>query len=115
MAALILVSHVDNTNSENDEHEAKLMGLWKTLQPEELKVLRVWVFVSRSRNYLTSLRFHCRAYLKSRKTKAWGKIGFQGADPATDFRAMGLCARSLMNSTNATATSNDHSNNYYPQ
>ena len=28
--------------------------------------------------------------LESRITKKWGQIGFQGTDPATEFRGMGL-------------------------
>lgn len=28
--------------------------------------------------------------LESRITKQWGDIGFQGEDPKTDFRGMGL-------------------------
>jgi len=48
----------------NPEHEAKLMALWNGLQPD---------------NPLTA-----------RLTKQWQDIGFQGKDPKTDFRGMGL-------------------------
>jgi len=51
-------------SSENDEHEKMLMQLWKALRPE------------------TSL--------DSRVSKQWTEIGFQGDDPATDFRGMGI-------------------------
>ena len=29
--------------------------------------------------------------LEQRITKQWGELGFQGDDPATDFRGMGMC------------------------
>eukprot|EP00744_Colponema_vietnamica_P014021 GILI01019651.1.p2 GENE.GILI01019651.1~~GILI01019651.1.p2 ORF type:complete len:327 (+),score=104.81 GILI01019651.1:80-982(+) len=51
-------------NKENSEHETQLELLWSLLKPE----------VRRS----------------GRLTKEWGEIGFQGEDPATDFRGMGL-------------------------
>ncbi|CEF61854.1 Engulfment/cell motility, ELMO domain-containing protein [Strongyloides ratti] len=51
-------------DSENKEHEAKLYELWSLLKKNEK--------------------------LKSRKSKQWEDIGFQGTDPATDFRGMGL-------------------------
>jgi hypothetical protein len=46
----------------------------------EMKLTQIW----------TSLRPDTP--LKSRFTKQWQEIGFQGNDPATDFRAMGLLA-----------------------
>ncbi|CAD5229520.1 unnamed protein product [Bursaphelenchus okinawaensis] len=51
-------------DSENEKHEKKLFKLWKLLKPEE--------------------------ELEARKTKKWQDIGFQGDDPATDFRGMGV-------------------------
>ncbi|XP_068177394.1 ELMO domain-containing protein 2 [Antennarius striatus] len=50
--------------SESQEHEAKLLKLWDLLMPA--------------------------VKLESRITKQWGDIGFQGDDPKTDFRGMGM-------------------------
>ncbi|KAL5259952.1 hypothetical protein ACHWQZ_G010163 [Mnemiopsis leidyi] len=49
---------------ENEEHEMTLLSLWNSLQPDR--------------------------ELESRVSEAWGDIGFQGNDPATDFRGMGI-------------------------
>uniref|UniRef100_A0A665UTH3 ELMO/CED-12 domain containing 1 n=1 Tax=Echeneis naucrates TaxID=173247 RepID=A0A665UTH3_ECHNA len=49
---------------ENTEHEEMLMKLWKELRPD--------------------------APLSGRISKQWCEIGFQGSDPKTDFRGMGL-------------------------
>lgn len=46
------------------EHEEKLRGLWNALMPQ--------------------------VALEARITKQWQDIGFQGDDPKTDFRGMGL-------------------------
>ncbi|ETV66036.1 hypothetical protein, variant [Aphanomyces astaci] len=54
-------------DSTNDQHEALLEQLWTNLKPD----------VRRS---------------GGRYTKEWGEIGFQGQDPMTDFRSMGLLA-----------------------
>ncbi|CAH0394739.1 unnamed protein product [Bemisia tabaci] len=51
-------------DSSNKDHEAKLMELWSLLKPD--------------------------APLRSRVTKQWQEIGFQGTDPKTDFRGMGV-------------------------
>lgn len=51
-------------SQENPEHEEKLMKLWEILMPDEK--------------------------LESRKSKQWSIIGFQGEDPMTDFRGMGI-------------------------
>lgn len=51
-------------DSDNLEHERKLCDLWNILMPDEP--------------------------LESRITKQWQDIGFQGDDPKTDFRGMGL-------------------------
>uniref|UniRef100_UPI003AAC2D9C ELMO domain-containing protein 2 isoform X1 n=1 Tax=Centroberyx gerrardi TaxID=166262 RepID=UPI003AAC2D9C len=51
-------------NSEKVEHEAMLLKLWDLLMPA--------------------------VKLESRVTKQWGDIGFQGDDPKTDFRGMGM-------------------------
>lgn len=51
-------------DSENEDHEKMLLKLWELLMPSEK--------------------------LESRITKQWGNIGFQGDDPKTDFRGMGM-------------------------
>ncbi|XP_044762061.1 ELMO domain-containing protein 2 [Coccinella septempunctata] len=51
-------------DSENAEHEEKLLKLWKALMPDDK--------------------------LASRICKQWQDIGFQGEDPKTDFRGMGI-------------------------
>ncbi|ORX60103.1 hypothetical protein BCR36DRAFT_408464 [Piromyces finnis] len=51
-------------DSSNKEHEDKLMELWKLMKDEEK--------------------------LTARKSEQWQTIGFQGIDPATDFRGMGI-------------------------
>ncbi|XP_053110900.1 ELMO domain-containing protein 2 isoform X2 [Hemicordylus capensis] len=51
-------------NSDNKEHEEQLIELWNLLMPHEK--------------------------LKARVTKQWCDIGFQGDDPKTDFRGMGM-------------------------
>ncbi|XP_036620335.1 ELMO domain-containing protein 2 [Trichosurus vulpecula] len=51
-------------DSNNQHHEELLMKLWSLLMPNEK--------------------------LKARITKQWSDIGFQGDDPKTDFRGMGL-------------------------
>ncbi|XP_054846401.1 ELMO domain-containing protein 2 isoform X2 [Eublepharis macularius] len=51
-------------NSNNKEHEKQLIELWNLLMPHEK--------------------------LKARITKQWCDIGFQGDDPKTDFRGMGM-------------------------
>ncbi|XP_043106852.1 ELMO domain-containing protein 2 isoform X1 [Puntigrus tetrazona] len=51
-------------DSENEEHEHMLLKLWDLLMPS--------------------------VKLESRITKQWGNIGFQGDDPKTDFRGMGM-------------------------
>ncbi|XP_057677919.1 ELMO domain-containing protein 1 isoform X1 [Corythoichthys intestinalis] len=51
-------------DSENAQHEDMLMKLWKELRPD--------------------------TPLTGRISKQWCEIGFQGSDPKTDFRGMGL-------------------------
>jgi len=51
-------------DSSNQEHEAKLMEFWKLLKGDEV--------------------------LTARKSEQWQSVGFQGNDPATDFRGMGI-------------------------
>lgn len=51
-------------DADNEDHESKLLTLWKLLMPS--------------------------VQLESRVTKQWQEIGFQGDDPKTDFRGMGL-------------------------
>jgi hypothetical protein len=50
--------------SENPEHEKLLLALWSAYKPE--------------------------MQLRARISKDWEELGFQGENPATDFRAMGL-------------------------
>ena len=57
-------------DSDNAEHEAMLMRLWALLRPNVL--------------------------LTARKSLDWQEIGFQGRDPATDFRSMGVLGLSNM-------------------
>ena len=49
-------------DSSNPAHEERLLLLWRTLKPE--------------------------TELDARHSTMWGDIGFQGHDPATDFRGM---------------------------
>lgn len=51
-------------DSDNEDHELRLLSLWNKLRPNEC--------------------------LRSRISKQWQDIGFQGDDPKTDFRGMGL-------------------------
>lgn len=51
-------------DSDNSEHEQKLLELWQRLMPNDP--------------------------LEARVTKQWQEIGFQGDDPKTDFRGMGM-------------------------
>nr|XP_025961920.1 ELMO domain-containing protein 2 isoform X2 [Dromaius novaehollandiae] len=51
-------------DADNEEHEEQLIELWNLLMPHE--------------------------NLKARITKQWCDIGFQGDDPKTDFRGMGM-------------------------
>ncbi|KAI6656961.1 ELMO domain-containing protein 1 [Oopsacas minuta] len=53
-------------STENTTHEATLLSLWDCLKPNEK--------------------------LKERRSKQWSDLGFQGLDPATDFRGMGYLA-----------------------
>lgn len=55
---------LDQYDSENKTHETKLLNLWTTLKRD--------------------------TPLTSRVSKQWTDIGFQGDDPKTDFRGMGL-------------------------
>ncbi|KAK8820098.1 hypothetical protein WA577_006167 [Blastocystis sp. JDR] len=67
---LQVVDDLKNTpyDRENEEHEALLLQLWSNLKPDE--------------------------ELIARETDQWGDIGFQGRDPATDFRGLGLLSLS---------------------
>ncbi|XP_066261587.1 ELMO domain-containing protein 2 [Euwallacea similis] len=51
-------------DSDDFEHERKLYDLWENLMPDEI--------------------------LEGRISKQWQDIGFQGEDPKTDFRGMGM-------------------------
>lgn len=50
----------------NKDHEKDLFAMWKVLRPDDP--------------------------LPQQKDKNWGKLGFQGKDPVTDFRGMGVLA-----------------------
>ena len=67
---LAVVDELKNTQYDrsNDEHEALLLQLWVHLKPNE--------------------------ELVARETDQWGDIGFQGRDPATDFRGLGVLSLS---------------------
>ncbi|XP_042710930.1 ELMO domain-containing protein 1 isoform X5 [Chrysemys picta bellii] len=54
----------ESYDSENPQHEEMLLKLWKCLKPD--------------------------CPLEARISKQWCEIGFQGDDPKTDFRGMGL-------------------------
>ena len=54
----------ESYDEENQEHENMLSKLWNFLQPD--------------------------VKLEERYTKQWTRIGFQGNNPATDFRGMGI-------------------------
>lgn len=51
-------------DSQNLEHEKKLLQLWEALNPSYPLTARI--------------------------SKQWSEIGFQGEDPMTDFRGMGI-------------------------
>ncbi len=53
-------------DSTQPAHEKKLLSIWSLLQPDERLV--------------------------DRYTLQWQSIGFQGKDPSSDFRAMGMLA-----------------------
>eukprot|EP01080_Neovahlkampfia_damariscottae_P004169 gene4169-7479_t len=57
-------SKLTNYDSKNEQHESLLFDLWSIINPNEK--------------------------LESRISKQWVSIGFQGNDPSTDFRGMGL-------------------------
>uniref|UniRef100_A0AC34Q725 ELMO domain-containing protein n=1 Tax=Panagrolaimus sp. JU765 TaxID=591449 RepID=A0AC34Q725_9BILA len=61
---LVEARRATHYDSEDPEHEAKLLQLWELMKPEE--------------------------ELKARRSSQWQDIGFQGDDPATDFRGMGI-------------------------
>lgn len=80
-------------DSENEEHEnmlLKVMDLQSDIIPDYdlsfssdcfvclLALLQLWDLLMPSEK------------LESRITKQWGNIGFQGDDPKTDFRGMGM-------------------------
>ncbi|KAG0173260.1 ELMO domain-containing protein 2 [Apophysomyces sp. BC1034] len=83
-------------DSTNPLHEQKLLKLWKALMPE--------------------------TELEARLTRQWGEIGFQGNDPATDFRGMGIqglddllyYAQTHPSSALRTFTSSRHPVSWYP-
>lgn len=66
-----LMLHVKESkyDSNNQEHEQILLLLWERIFPKEK--------------------------LTARKSKQWVGAGFQGEDPATDFRAMGLYCNAI--------------------
>jgi len=58
-------------DKDNDGHERELLKLWETFSPDEP--------------------------LEARVSPQWKRMGFQGNDPATDFRGMGLLGLTLLN------------------
>uniref|UniRef100_F1L1T9 ELMO domain-containing protein 2 n=1 Tax=Ascaris suum TaxID=6253 RepID=F1L1T9_ASCSU len=64
LCALVEARRLEKYDVENVTHEKRLLRLWDILMPEEK--------------------------LTGRVTKQWQKIGFQGDDPSTDFRGMGV-------------------------
>ncbi|KHN74623.1 ELMO domain-containing protein 2 [Toxocara canis] len=64
LCALVEARRLEKYDAENAHHEKRLLKLWDILMPDEKLINRV--------------------------TKQWQKIGFQGDDPATDFRGMGV-------------------------
>ncbi|KAL0490944.1 ELMO domain-containing protein [Acrasis kona] len=66
----ILPYRDEKYNDKNSEHEEKLLSLWNLIYPE--------------------------TPLLERKCEQWEKIGFQGQDPATDFRAMGMLGLNIL-------------------
>lgn len=69
LITLVEELRLENYSSENPKHEEMLYELWNQLVPD--------------------------VKLEGRITKQWQEIGFQGDDPATDFRGMGILG--LMN------------------
>ena len=51
--------------------------------------------------------------LESRVSKQWTDIGFQGSDPATDFRGMGILSLACMLYPLQSAYSNYSSHRHY--
>ncbi|KAI8394036.1 ELMO/CED-12 family-domain-containing protein [Radiomyces spectabilis] len=83
-------------DSTNPLHEQKLLKLWEALMPD--------------------------TQLEARLTQQWGEIGFQGNDPATDFRGMGMqglddllyYAQTHAASAQSTFSSSRHPVSWYP-
>jgi len=69
-------------DSSNSEHEERLMLLWSTLQPDR--------------------------QLDARRSEMWADIGFQGHDPATDFRGMGMLGLETLLYISQQSTSAQH-------
>lgn len=68
----LLIKEVENTRAqkfepENQAHSDMLVSIWIGIKGENDK-------------------------LESKITKRWTEIGFQGTNPSTDFRGMGLLA-----------------------
>ena len=64
LAAVVERLRAESYDSDNLEHEAKLLKLWQLLCPNQP--------------------------LSGRLSRQWQEIGFQGDDPKTDFRGMGV-------------------------
>lgn len=67
-----LINQIDDIRNqkyshENTSHSKLLLGLWQGLMPDGEKI-------------------------DTMKSKKWRSIGFQGDDPSTDFRGMGMLA-----------------------
>eukprot|EP00007_Cunea_sp_BSH-02190019_P006531 CAMPEP_0174242234 /NCGR_PEP_ID=MMETSP0417-20130205/26970_1 /TAXON_ID=242541 /ORGANISM="Mayorella sp, Strain BSH-02190019" /LENGTH=295 /DNA_ID=CAMNT_0015321599 /DNA_START=138 /DNA_END=1022 /DNA_ORIENTATION=+ len=80
----------------NPEHEKKLLRLWSAFKPD--------------------------TPLSARVCKDWGDLGFQGSDPATDFRGMGVLglemllflAETFPSEARAALLHSQHPTYYYP-
>jgi hypothetical protein len=90
----ILKLKEERYSSDNEDHELRLMYLWQLANNDTGEKL------------------------KSRKSEQWVTIGFQGSDPATDFRAMGILGLELLiyflTHYPATASKIIRSNREYP-
>eukprot|EP00698_Gefionella_okellyi_P014785 TRINITY_DN4110_c0_g1_i2.p1 TRINITY_DN4110_c0_g1~~TRINITY_DN4110_c0_g1_i2.p1 ORF type:complete len:300 (+),score=26.14 TRINITY_DN4110_c0_g1_i2:249-1148(+) len=64
LLAFFLAQCAEKYDTENAQHERELEELWELLRPGVRRTGRL--------------------------TEEWGEIGFQGVDPATDFRGMGM-------------------------
>lgn len=74
----------DNTNS---LHQDLLESLWEQLCPG---LIRESSITNNQKDGANGVNSVTDAAVAARKSKSWGRIGFQGLDPVTDLRGMGL-------------------------